>query len=160
MPNEKPTARIELETLLSALVPILDATDLADPDAERQLEAVWPHQGETWNRARALCEQGVDEGWLVPREAGSQVKFGRLVKDLDGYTVDCVLMEGKAKGHTHPRGEATLAFAWEGDDPRFDGKPAGWVVYPPGSRHVPTVTGGKMLFVYFLPGGEMTWDED
>ena len=85
------------------------------------------------------------------------MSFGRLAKDMGGYAVDCVLMEGKALGHTHPRGEINISYDWEGE-PRFDGFEPGWVVYPPGSHHVPTVTGGKMLFVYFLPGGEVTWD--
>jgi hypothetical protein len=31
------------------------------------------------------------------------------------------------------------------------------VVFPPDSAHVPTVTGGRMLIVYFLPGGAVEW---
>jgi hypothetical protein len=110
-------------------------------------------------RVRALCEVGVREGWLTPKRAGPNCTFGRLLKDLQGYAVDCVLMSGKALGHTHTNGEINIAFAWEGADPRFDGHPAGWVVFPPGSHHVPTVAGGTMLFVYFLPGGAVVWDK-
>ena len=29
----------------------------------------------------------------------------------------------------------------------------------PGTHHVPTVEGGTMLFVYFTPGGDVTWDK-
>jgi hypothetical protein len=58
--------------------------------------------------------------------------------------------------HKHPRGEVNLSFALEGA-PRFDGQPEGWVVFPPGSEHVPTVTGGRMLIAYFLPGGAIEW---
>lgn len=150
-------ARQELEEILSEIVPTLKDLDLASPDAAEALEAAHPFKSPGMRRIRELCEIGVDEGWLVPREAGPKVQFGRLAKDLDGYTVDCVLIEGEAKGHTHPHGEVTIGFAWEGD-PRFDGHPEGWVVYPPESHHVPTVTDGKMLFVYFLPGGDVTWD--
>ena len=42
--------------------------------------------------------------------------------------------------------------------PRFDGHGPGWLVYPPNSRHVPTVTGGRMLIAYFLPAGEIVFD--
>ena len=54
--------------------------------------------------------------------------------------------------HVHPQGEIDLCFAEDGE-PTFDGQPPGWVVYPPGSKHVPTVAGGKMLILYLLPGG-------
>ena len=152
-------ARDQLVEMLADLIPTVDALDLHADDASAQLEAAFPFASERMLRLRELCEAGVEDGWLVPRDAGPRVRFGRLAKDLEGYAVDCVLMEGSALGHTHPRGEINIGFAWEGDDPRFDGAPAGWSVYPPGSHHVPTVTGGKMLFVYFTPGGEVIWDE-
>ncbi len=43
--------------------------------------------------------------------------------------------------HRHPRGEIDLILPLEGA-PAFDGVSAGWSVYPPGSAHRPTVTGG------------------
>ena len=151
-------ARQELDEILASMVPTLDALDLSDaPAATYRLESDWPFDGPVMQRVFALCQVGIEEGWLAPREAGPQVRFGRLHKDLGGYAVDCVLMKGVALGHTHPRGEVTMAFGWEGE-PRFDGYAPNWVVYPAGSHHVPTVTGGRMLFAYFLPGGEVVWD--
>ncbi|MNL76803.1 hypothetical protein D3C87_2028270 [compost metagenome] len=38
-------------------------------------------------------------------------------------------------------------------DARFDGHGAGWLVYGPGSAHRPTVTQGRALVLYLLPGG-------
>ena len=35
----------------------------------------------------------------------------------------------------------------------FDGRGAGWLVYEPGSAHVPTVSGGRALVLYLLPQG-------
>ena len=35
----------------------------------------------------------------------------------------------------------------------FDGRPAGWTVYPPGSAHSPTVRQGRALVLYLLPQG-------
>ncbi|RMG89073.1 MAG: DUF4863 family protein, partial [Candidatus Dadabacteria bacterium] len=37
------------------------------------------------------------------------------------------------------------------------GQAEGWVVFGEGSDHVPTVTGGTMLLLYFLPGGRIDW---
>lgn len=158
MSDEPYPARRELQSILEGFVPTIDALDLTAADAAARLETAHPFEGETMERVRALCEAGMEEGWLVPRQGGPDVRFGRLAKDLGGYSVDCVLMSGAALGHTHPKGEINIGFAWEGEDPRFDGHPAGWVVYPPGSHHVPTVTDGRMLFVYFMPGGEVEWD--
>jgi hypothetical protein len=56
--------------------------------------------------------------------------------------------------HRHPAGEVNFCIAVDGS-PTFDGEPPGWVVLPPGSTHVPTVSGGTMLIVYLLPRGEM-----
>ena len=38
-------------------------------------------------------------------------------------------------------------------DATFDGRPAGWWVYPPGSAHRPTVAQGRALVLYLLPEG-------
>jgi hypothetical protein len=38
---------------------------------------------------------------------------------------------------------------------RFDGRGAGWTVYPPGSAHRPTVTEGRALVLYMLPEGKI-----
>ena len=65
-------------------------------------------------------------------------------------------MNGPGLAHTHPNGEIDLCFAMDGD-PRFDGHPEGWVVYGPGSWHVPTVTGGTMAILYFLPSGAIAF---
>jgi hypothetical protein len=43
-------------------------------------------------------------------------------------------------------------------EPAFDGKRQRFIAYPPGSRHVPTVSGGRMLILYFLPGGEINFE--
>ena len=51
-------------------------------------------------------------------------------------------------------GEVNYCVALEGE-PRFDGHAPGWVVMPPGSGHVPTVSGGRMLIVYLLPKGQI-----
>ena len=80
------------------------------------------------------------------------MRFGRVAKDLCGFSIDCVWMNGAGPRHRHPNGEIDLCFATSGAA-RFDGEPEGWVVYGKGSAHVPTVSEGEMLILYFLPGG-------
>ena len=105
------------------------------------------------------------EGWLTPREGGG-VRFGRLGKaspETRGFSVDVVEMSGPAQGpnglaaHTHLTGEFDLCFPLSGA-PAFDGRKDRWVVFPPGSRHVPTVTGGSMLIVYFVKDGAIRFE--
>jgi len=146
------------ESVLAVLGPVLDQVamlDARDPGAAAaalaglDLEAV----------RRALLEAH-GEGWLTAKEAGG-VRFGRLTRpspESHELSVDVVDMAGAASGaHTHVTGEFDLCFPLEGA-PRFDGRPGPWVVYPPGSRHVPTVTGGRMLIVYFVPGGQLRFE--
>jgi hypothetical protein len=152
-------ARQDLVQALRPLIPALDAVDPGAPEAAAdQLEKNHPFRGSTVVQILDRCRVGLDQGWLVPHDAGGGVRFGRIEKDLGGYTVDAVVMkEGQGRGHTHPRGELNLCFPLEGS-PLFDGHAPGWVILPPASHHVPTVKGGTMLFVYFTPGGEVVWD--
>ena len=152
-------AQEELLRALRALISALDALDPAAPeDATLHLEQARPFDGEEVERILALCKQGMSEGWLLPHAAGPSVRFGRLEKDMGGYAVDAVLMaSGQGRGHTHTRGEINMCFPLEGA-PLFDGHAPGWVVFAPGSHHIPTVTGGTMLFLYFTPGGDVVWD--
>ncbi len=143
--------------LLTALAPALEGIDPAAPDAAATLGAAFPLDGERMRAVRALLGAGLSEGWLTPREAGG-VRFGRVAKDAQGFSIDAVDMDGAGPGHTHPSGEFDLCFAWEGA-PTFDGHAPGWVVYPPGHWHVPTVAGGRMVILYFLPGGQIRFED-
>lgn len=149
----------DLEDALKKFLPALDQLDASAPDAcAAALNEQYPFDSEAVKEVRGICEEGLEQGWLAPREAGPGVRFGRLSKDLGGYAVDIVLMdEGQGRGHTHPQGEFNMCFPMKGA-PRFDDRPPGWVVCGAGTHHVPTVTGGTMLFVYFTPGGDVVWD--
>lgn len=147
--------------LLSAFVPLARAVagaDLASPDAAARLQAaVSPAE---LAALEAALVAAFEAGWLTPRTAPGNVKFGRLAKAAEAtldHTIDVVEMEGAGASHAHPRGEVSLAIARSGA-PRFDGHPPGLVVLPPGSHHAPTVTGGRMLIAYLLPGGAIAWD--
>jgi Domain of unknown function (DUF4863) len=111
----------------------------------------------TFATLQAACQQGVAEGWLCNREGGG-IRYGRIFKpaaDLQGFSVDVVDMANIAgPHHTHPLGEIDLIMPIDGDA-QFDGRPAGWLVCPPGSAHPPTVTGGRALVLYLLPEGRI-----
>lgn len=159
--RSRPQALRDLEACLRDLVALIDSVDPAAPaDAVARLTEAAPFDGPVVEGIRELCQVGLTDGWLVPRSAGPSVRFGRLSKDMGGYAVDTVVMEdASGLGHTHTRGEINMCFAL-GGEPRFDGHAPGWVVFPPGSHHVPTVRGGTMLFIYFTPGGEVVWDRE
>lgn len=139
-----------------ALISRLDPTDVVG--CERALRTLPLEALESALRASHA------EGWLTPREGGG-VRFGRLAKpgpETLGYSIDVVEMSGPARGpaglsaHTHVTGEFDLCFAVSGN-PAFDGRRDRWVVFPPGSRHVPTVTDGTMLILYFVKDGAITF---
>jgi hypothetical protein len=109
----------------------------------------------TYRQLKASCEAGVAEGWLANREGGG-IKYGRIFKpsdELNGFSVDVVDMKDIAgPHHAHPNGEIDLIMPIDGDA-QFDGRPAGWCVYPVGSAHRPTVSQGRALVLYLLPQG-------
>ena len=111
----------------------------------------------TYQRLKASCEAGVAAGWLCDREGGG-IRYGRIFKpadDLHGFSVDVVDMQDLAgPHHTHPNGEIDLIMPLDGDA-QFDGRPAGWLVCPPGSAHGPTVSNGRALVLYLLPEGRI-----
>lgn len=112
---------------------------------------------DTYRTLKASCEAGVAAGWLCNREGGG-IRYGRIFKpadDLHGFSVDVVDMKDIAgPHHVHPTGEIDLVMPIEGEA-RFDGRPAGWLVCPPGSAHRPTVSDGRALVLYLLPGGQI-----
>ena len=110
-----------------------------------------------YRQLKAACQNGVAAGWLCEREGGG-IRYGRIFKpapDLHGFSVDVVDMQNIAgPHHAHPNGEIDLIMPIEGEA-RFDGRPAGWLVCPPGSAHRPTVSNGRALVLYLLPEGRI-----
>ena len=139
--------------------------DLPGQIAGRPLDAEladWLNQthgaaSETYRHLKDACIQGVAEGWLCERE-GAGIRYGRVFKaddTLHRFSVDVVDMHNIAgPHHSHPSGEIDLIMPLEGEAV-FDGHPAGWCVYPPGSAHHPTVAHGRALVLYLLPEGQI-----
>ncbi len=128
-----------------------------DPALQDWLNREHGADSETYRELQASCRQGVEQGWLCQHEAGG-IRYGRVFKpeaELQNFSVDVVDMDDLAgPHHSHPNGEIDLVMPLKGDA-LFDGNPAGWVVYPPGSAHVPTVSNGRALVLYLLPEGSI-----
>jgi hypothetical protein len=142
-------------TALIAQVTSTIAGQPLDAALEAELNTRYPAASSTFEAIRSACRQAVAAGWMCSREAGG-IKFGRVVKPGDathGFSVDVVEMNDCAgPHHRHPNGEIDMVLPLEGDA-RFDGAPAGWKVYGPGSAHSPTVSGGRAHVLYLLPQG-------
>jgi len=148
---------IPLLTNVSEVVVTLDAADPAS--AETALNERFPPDGEAVQAIREAAFAGVAAGTVCDRgEPGMQ--FSRIIKpaaDPAGCSVDAVFMEdSEGPAHTHPNGEFCLCLADTGS-PTFEDRSDTWIVLPSGSRHVPTVKGGRMLILYWLPEGSVTW---
>lgn len=128
-----------------------------DSDLHTWLNTEYGPHSTVYQTLKAACEVGVADGWLCQREAGG-LKYGRIFKpdaELQGFSVDVVDMTNLAgPHHTHPLGEIDLIMPID-PEARFDGHGAGWLVYPAGSAHPPTVTGGRALVLYLLPEGRI-----
>jgi hypothetical protein len=128
-----------------------------DDELDRWLNAELGPDSADYQALKNACIAGVAEGWLCNREGGG-IRYGRIFKpgeDLHGFSVDVVDMtDVVGPHHVHPQGEIDLIMPLQGDA-HFDARPAGWCVYPPGSAHRPTVTGGRALVLYLLPQGQI-----
>jgi len=138
-------------TLLAPLADVLRAVDVDSPQAAIAAAGLAPLDGPMVAAIRQAAMAAIDSDWLLPK-TNAGIRFGRVAKDLHGFSVDAVLMDCPGPRHRHPNGEIDLCFALQGE-PQFDHHAPGWVVYGRGTTHVPTVRGGQMLILYFLPGG-------
>lgn len=124
------------------------------------LNTRYPPSSKIYQGLAVACREGIREGWLCGREAGG-VKYGRVIKPSAasaGFSVDVVDMDDVVGPyHTHPYGEIDLVMPVD-RDAKFDGAGAGWIVYPPGSAHKPTVTAGRAIVLYLLPNGAIDFN--
>lgn len=158
------TQLLELLAPILARVAALDPTTRTSQESQDELvdtlEREFPATGDHVRSIGSLVDEGVRAGWLCDR-GDENARFSRIAKptpETHNLSIDVVNMEGEAVEHTHPNGEVTIGFVVRDDgDPSFDAKPPGWVFAAPGSRHVPTVRGGRMTLVYFLPEGAVEW---
>lgn len=149
------------QALLELLRPVIRAAaeDPWDAALARRLNAELPADGEAFRALEALCDEGIESGWMglqgEPQRKGARViEPGAETRD---FSVDVVqLVDFAGPHHRHPGGEVCAVFA-ERPEGRFDGHPRGWAVYPPGSDHVPAASGGRVRILFLLPGGRIEY---
>ena len=150
--------------MLETFLPLIQAAqdlDLTDPksaveELERRFDPTGPEAAALNQALEGLLADGAIAG-----RGELPVMWSRVTKaseESQGFSIDVVRMTGPGPKHRHPKGEVNYCLARAGE-PTFDGFPAGWVVMPPDSVHVPTVAGGEMLIVYLLPEGAMEFLE-
>lgn len=126
-----------------------------DSRLEDDLNHQFPSAGPDYQAIFNSCKAAIAAGWMCHREAGG-IRYGRVIKAgpaTHGFSVDVVDMQPVVgPRHVHPNGEIDLIMPLEARA-AFDGRGAGWLVYGPGSAHSPTVTAGRALVLYLLPGG-------
>jgi hypothetical protein len=147
--------REQFATLMNDLVDAI-GNRAVDADLGEHLNRVLPAAGDAFRRIEEACRAGVEAGWMCKHEAGG-IKYGRVLRPdaVQGFSVDVVHMnEIRGPRHKHPKGEIDMIMPIDGAA-CFDGHGRGWCVYPPGSEHYPTVTGGAALVLYLLPDGEI-----
>ncbi len=150
------------QVMLEALQPVLKylkELDVHNPLAAKQLlNQTFSPTSAVFKKLRKLFLQGVEEKWLCNQSRGG-TSFSRISKPSESshhFSIDAVRMSGPGVWHRHTNGEINLCFA-NNPDARFDENPEGWVVFEPESEHIPTVTGGEMDILYFLPEGKIEW---
>lgn len=144
----------QFQTLISRITEEIAAAPL-NASLESHLNAEHGAGSHLYEQIFDACKIGVRDGWLCTREADG-IRFGRVLKATEathGFSVDVVDMQDIAgPPHVHPQGEIDLIMPLT-PNARFDGHPAGWCVYEPGSAHQPTVAEGRSLVLYLLPQG-------
>ena len=149
-------SKAEFRDQISALTDQLAGREL-NQELQDWLNAEHGPDSATYRQLEQSCRQGVEEGWMCEHEAGG-IRYGRVFKpddELQGFSVDVVDMNDCAgPHHSHPNGEIDLVMPLQGDA-LFDDHPAGWVVYPAGSAHTPTISHGHALVLYLLPEGSI-----
>ena len=146
----------EFAALMASITSTTEGRRL-DKSLEADLNRMFPANGDVFRAVVDACHAGIAAGWMCSRERGG-LRFGRVVNpgpETHGLSVDVVAMDNNAGGHhRHPNGEIELIMPIDATA-LFDGHGAGWLLYEPGTAHVPTCTGGKMLVLYLLPEGEI-----
>lgn len=144
----------EFQTLMTGLTSDIAGRPL-DHRLADDLNRRFGPGSDTYNALFDACRAAIDAGWMCKHEADG-IRYGRVIRptpELHGFSVDVVDMHDIAgPHHVHPNGEIDLIMPLT-EGARFDDHPAGWCVYPPGSAHKPTVSQGRALVLYLLPGG-------
>jgi hypothetical protein len=152
-------ATMNLDQFRALIRPVAEAIagQRVAPELADELERRFPPEGAEFKAIEAACHQAIVAGWMCA-QGGAGRRFGRVIEpgpQTANLSVDVVdLTDIVGPHHRHPNGEICMVMP-QTTSARFDGKGAGWKVYPPGSAHHPTVTAGRALVLYLLPEGRI-----
>jgi hypothetical protein len=148
---------------LTVLEPVLQAVaegPLDDALAAR-LNADFGPGSAVFTTIAEACRAGVEDGWMG-LQGDAQRRGGRVVEPGEasrGLSVDVVeLADITGPHHRHPGGEVCAVLP-ETEGARFDGHAEGWCVFPPGSAHWPSASGGRLRVMFFLPDGAIEYTD-
>lgn len=119
------------------------------------LTEAFPPGGELFEDLAGECKAGMKDRWLGQFGDAAR-RWGRVLDPGErtaGFSVDVVLLDSsKGPVHTHLTGEIDMIIPVD-DGAQFDARSRGWLVYGPGTSHQPTATGGRVIILYLLPKG-------
>jgi len=132
-----------------------------DKDLENYLNQVYGPQSAGYAELLRLLRTGGKEGWAFYAEiTGPEYRRGRIAApsaETYGLSVESGLLTNvQGNFHRHPYGEINMIGPVDPTG-QFCGHGAGWKVFPPNSQHYPTVTGGAVTMLFFLPKGEIEY---
>ena len=143
--------------------PVMDviAGRAVDRTLETELNRRFPAGDDAVRAIEEACHAAIKAGWMCAK-GDAKRRFGRVIEPAPGthdLSVDVVaLTDIVGPHHRHPNGEICLVMPVDAGA-RFNGRGAGWCVFPPGSAHRPAVAGGEALILYMLPGGAIEFTE-
>jgi len=143
----------------AVMAPVIDAVagKPVDGSLESTLNRAFPADGPVVGAIEKACHEAIEAGWMCARGKPGR-KYGRVIeatpasRDLSVDVVDLVDIVGPH--HVHPNGEVCLVLPVT-PAAKFMGNGRGWCCYGAGSDHHPTVSGGRALVLYLLPGGKI-----
>ena len=150
---------MNVEQFRSLIAPVAEAVAgrAVVPALADELDRRFPPDGDQFRAIESACHAAIAAGWMCA-QGGAGRRFGRVIEAgprTSNLSVDVVdLTDIVGPHHRHPSGEICMVMPVTATA-RFDGKGAGWKVYPPDSAHRPTVTDGRALVLYMLPGGQI-----
>lgn len=151
--------------------------DLTPGDqVEKWLNEKYSPASEAYQELSKLVQIGVQDGWAANIEVGGQrYRRSRLCDPSEEtlyFSITCVYMDSTAMGepleqsfkgdyHGHPYGEFNMVVPLS-DTAVLAGPNgwchAGWTAPGPGSHHYPEVKGGKVIALFFLPAGRISYE--
>jgi hypothetical protein len=143
---------------------------------EKWLNDQYSSSSVVYQELSRLIKIGVEEGWAANIEVGgTRYRRSRLCDPSERtfyFSITCVYMDSMAMGespkqsfkgdyHGHPYGEFNLIVPLD-EAAKLAGPNgwchAGWTAPGPGSHHYPEVKGGRVIALFFLPAGRISYE--